>query len=54
MNKLLASAFIGTLMSMPVMAQEVTGTIQVNQGKQKIYKEIYGQFAEHRHPVRQQ
>jgi alpha-N-arabinofuranosidase len=29
------------------MAEDATVTIHANQGKQKIYKEIYGQFAEH-------
>lgn len=30
-----------------VSAQDATVSIQANQGKNKIYKEIYGQFAEH-------
>ena len=32
---------------MPAGAQDATATIQVNEGKNKINKEIYGQFAEH-------
>ncbi len=34
-------------MSTATYADEATATIHVNDGKQKIYKEIYGQFAEH-------
>ena len=47
MNKLFVSTCIGTLMTIPIMAQDVTGTIHTDQGHQKIYKEVYGQFAEH-------
>ena len=34
-------------MSAAVFAQNATVTVHADQGKQKIYKEIYGQFAEH-------
>ena len=34
-------------MSAAVFAENATVTIHADQGKQKIYKEIYGQFAEH-------
>ena len=47
MNKLIATALLSTAIAFPVQAQDVTGTIHATQGKQKIYKEIYGQFAEH-------
>lgn len=44
MNKFFVSTCIGTLMTIPIMAQDVTGTIHTDQGHQKIYKEVYGQF----------
>lgn len=31
----------------PAAAQDVTVTVHAGQGKEKIHKEIYGQFAEH-------
>lgn len=34
-------------LSVSAVADNATATIHVNQGNQKIYKEIYGQFAEH-------
>ena len=47
MNKLIATALLSTAVAFTAQAQDVTGTIHVKDGKQKIYKEIYGQFAEH-------
>lgn len=46
MKKILLSVAV-SLFFMPAMAEEMTMTIHVDQGKQKIHKEIYGQFAEH-------
>lgn len=46
-NKLITIALLSATLALPVQAQDATGTIHVAQGKQKIYKEIYGQFAEH-------
>ena len=46
MKNFLLSAFIITSI-LPMNAQDATITVYANQGKQKINKEIYGQFAEH-------
>ena len=46
MKKILYSIAI-SLFALPSMAQEMTMTIHADQGKQKIHKEVYGQFAEH-------
>ncbi|MCH3980934.1 MAG: alpha-N-arabinofuranosidase [Prevotella sp.] len=43
----LSIVILSTAFLLPTQAQDATVTIHVNQGKQKIYKEIYGQFAEH-------
>ena len=47
MNRLIATTLLSTAVAFSAQAQDVTGTIHANQGTQKIYKEIYGQFAEH-------
>src|SRR5574344_294368 len=47
MNRLIATTLLSTAVAFIAQAQDVTGTIHANQGTQKIYKEIYGQFAEH-------
>ena len=48
MKKLLTiSAVIMMASSLGIHAQDATLTIHTGQGEQKIYKEIYGQFAEH-------
>ena len=46
-NKLITITLLSAAFALPVQAQDATGTVHVAQGKQKIYKEIYGQFAEH-------
>ncbi len=45
--KKIVSAALFTIISLGSMAQDATATIHVNDGKQTICKEIYGQFAEH-------
>ena len=46
MKRILISSLFA--LSMPLLAQEnATINIHANEGKQIIYKEIYGQFAEH-------
>lgn len=47
MNKTLTTTLLSAMVAFSAQAQDVTGTIHTQQGKQKIYKEIYGQFAEH-------
>ncbi|NPD93037.1 alpha-N-arabinofuranosidase [Xylanibacter muris] len=47
MRKLFISSAFILSSTLAVSAEEATATINVNQGSQKIYKEIYGQFAEH-------
>ena len=47
MKKLFATTLLSAAVAFTAQAQNVTGTIHANQGKQKINKEIYGQFAEH-------
>ena len=47
MNKTLTTTLLSAMVAFSAQAQDVTGTIHAQQGKQKIYKEIYGQFAEH-------
>ena len=46
-KKLLTTLTVITALSTSAMADNATATIHVSQGNQKIYKEIYGQFAEH-------
>ena len=45
MNRLIATTLLSTAVAFIAQAQDVTGTIHANQGTQKIYNEIYGQFA---------
>ena len=52
MNRLIATTLLSTAVAFIAQAQDVTGTIHANQGTQKIYKEIYGQFAEDRKSTR--
>jgi len=47
MKKLFTTLTIMAALATPSMADNATATIHVSQGTQKIYKEIYGQFAEH-------
>ena len=47
MKKLFLLAVFAMTNTFLLQAQEATVTIHADQGKQKIYKEIYGQFAEH-------
>lgn len=47
MRKLLVSSVFLAAMATAACAQDVTVKIHANQGTNKIYKEIYGQFAEH-------
>lgn len=47
MKRLFTTLTLAAAMSVGAMADEATLTIHADQGKQKIYKEIYGQFAEH-------
>lgn len=46
-RKHLASIFLALTFVSTLSAQDATVTVHANQGKYKIYKEIYGQFAEH-------
>jgi alpha-N-arabinofuranosidase len=46
MNKILTTSIL-TVLSLSVAAQDAVIDIHADQGKQIIYKEIYGQFAEH-------
>ena len=46
MNKILTTSILAIL-SLSSAAQDATVDIHADQGKQIIYKEIYGQFAEH-------
>jgi alpha-L-arabinofuranosidase len=46
MNKILTTSIL-TVLSLSVAAQDAIVNIYADQGKQIIYKEIYGQFAEH-------
>lgn len=43
----LLAAMLPLLAAAPAAAEDATATIHANQGTEKIYKEIYGQFAEH-------
>ena len=45
--KKLFSSFVFIALATTLVAQNVTGTLHLNQEGNKIYKEIYGQFAEH-------
>lgn len=45
-QKILSTAIALALVA-PACAQDATVTIHANEGKEKIHKEIYGQFAEH-------
>src|SRR5574344_2493131 len=47
MKRVLTTITLSAAMSAAVFAQNATVTVHADQGKQKIYKEIYGQFAEH-------
>ena len=47
MKKLLALTTLALAMTTSAIAQDATVSIHADQGQQKIYKEIYGQFAEH-------
>ncbi len=47
MKRLLTTLTFTTALSLAAMADNATLTIHADKGNQKIYKEIYGQFAEH-------
>src|SRR5574344_306599 len=47
MKRLFTTLAFAVALATTTMAENTTGTIHANQGKQVIYKEIYGQFAEH-------
>lgn len=47
MKTIIISLALSAMAILPASAQDATATIHVNQGKNKIPKEIYGQFAEH-------
>ena len=47
MKKLLALSTLALAMTTSTIAQDATVSIYADRGQQKIYKEIYGQFAEH-------
>ena len=47
MKKSLLTIVVSTALSVSAMAENIMATIHVKDGKQKINKEIYGQFAEH-------
>ncbi len=47
MKKLFITLTLAVVSATTTMADEAIGTIHADQGKQVIYKEIYGQFAEH-------
>lgn len=47
MKQQIISAAIAFAFALPACAQDAKVTIHVNEGTQKIHKEIYGQFAEH-------
>ncbi len=47
MRKNLMAAIIAAGVSLSMQAGQIEGTLHADQGSQKIYKEIYGQFAEH-------
>ena len=47
MKRLITTLSIVALWTIPGMADDATITVHADQGTQKIYKEIYGQFAEH-------
>ncbi len=47
MKKLFALTTLALAMTTSTIAQDATVSIHADQGQQKIYKEIYGQFAEH-------
>lgn len=47
MKKTLTILAVTAINTIPTIAQDATATIHVNKGTNKIYKEIYGQFAEH-------
>lgn len=47
MKRVIVTALFSVSFALLAQAQDVTATIHVNQGSQKINKEIYGQFAEH-------
>ena len=46
-KKIIFSLMLSAMAASPSFAQDATVTIHANEGTQKIYKEIYGQFAEH-------
>ncbi len=47
MKRLIATTLLSAAIAFSAQAQDATGTIHADKGTQKIYKEIYGQFAEH-------
>lgn len=47
MKNYIISLLLSAAATLPASAQDVTATIHVNQGQNRIPKEIYGQFAEH-------
>lgn len=47
MKNFITTLILSTAITLPTSAQDATATIHVNEGKNKINKEIYGQFAEH-------
>ncbi|MBM6993618.1 MAG: alpha-N-arabinofuranosidase [Prevotella sp.] len=47
MKNLITSLLLSAACTLPAMGQDATATIHVNQGTNRIPKEIYGQFAEH-------
>lgn len=47
MKKIFTSLVLSAAVALPAVAQDAVATIHVNQGTNKIPKEIYGQFAEH-------
>ena len=46
-KQIFATALLAMMMPIAMLGQQVEATIHVTEGHQKIYKEIYGQFAEH-------
>ena len=46
-KEIIFSLMLSAMAASPSYAQDATVTIHANEGTQKIYKEIYGQFAEH-------
>lgn len=46
-KQIFSTALLAGVLTLPSFAQDAKVVIHTNQGKQKIHKEIYGQFAEH-------